>query len=90
MRYWVGIDVGKEFHRLCVLDEEGEVVLSERVGASERELEAALSRIAKLGSDERIVGSGSPNCSLAGESGALIAGALVSFVGESVGGPPAS
>jgi predicted NBD/HSP70 family sugar kinase len=48
MRYWVGIDVGKIFHWICVLDEEGEVVLSERVGASEEELDAVLSRTAEL------------------------------------------
>ncbi len=54
MRYWVRIDVGKVFHWICVLDEEGEVVLSERVGASEEELDAVLSRIAELGG-ERVV-----------------------------------
>jgi hypothetical protein len=33
MRYWVGFDVGKAFHWLYVLDEEGEEVLSRRVEA---------------------------------------------------------
>lgn len=55
MRYWVGIDVGKVFHWICVLDEEGEVVLSERVGASEEELDAVLSRTAELLGGERVV-----------------------------------
>ena len=54
MRYWVGIDVGKIFHCICVFDEEGEVVLSERVGASEEALDAVLSRTAELGG-ERVV-----------------------------------
>ena len=45
MRYWVGFDVGKAFHWLCVLDEEGEEVLSRRVEATEEDLEAACSEI---------------------------------------------
>ncbi len=49
MRYWVGFDVGKAFHWLCVLDEEGEEVLSRRVEATEEDLEAALSEVAQLG-----------------------------------------
>ena len=51
MRYWVGFDVGKAFHWLCVLDEEGEEVLSRRVEATEEDLEAALSKIAQLGGE---------------------------------------
>jgi hypothetical protein len=51
MRYWVGFDVGKASHWLCVLDEEGEMILSERVGATEKEIEAALSKIVGLGGD---------------------------------------
>jgi hypothetical protein len=39
VRYWVGFDVGKAFHWVCVLDEEGEVILSRRVEATERDLE---------------------------------------------------
>ncbi len=51
MRYWVGFDVGKAFHWVCVLDEEGEVVLSRRVEATERDLLACLEEIAALGGD---------------------------------------
>jgi transposase len=53
--HWVGFDVGKAFHWLSVLDEEGEEVLSRRVEASEEDLEAACSEIAALGG-ERTVG----------------------------------
>jgi transposase len=55
MRYWVGLDVGKVSHWVCVLDEEGEEVLSRRVEASEADLEAACSEIERLGG-ERAVG----------------------------------
>ena len=49
MRYWVGFDVGKAFHWVCVLDEEGEEVLSRRVEATEEDLEAACSEIEASG-----------------------------------------
>lgn len=55
MRYWVGFDVGKAFHWVCVLDGEGEEVLSRRVEAAEEDLEAACSEIEALGG-ERAVG----------------------------------
>jgi transposase len=56
MRYWAGFDVGKAFHWLCVLDDEGEVVLSRRVEATEEDIEAACSQIQDLGSlQERAV-----------------------------------
>ena len=55
MRYWVGFDVGKAFHWLCVLDDEGEEVLSRRVEATEEDLEAACKEIAGLGG-QRTVG----------------------------------
>ncbi len=57
MRHYVGFDVGKDAHWACVLDEEGEVVLSRRVEATEEALEAACSEIATLGvAEERVVG----------------------------------
>src|SRR5215207_6219654 len=57
MRYYVGFDVGKGAHWACVLDEEGEVILSRRIEATEEALEALCSEIAALGvSDERVVG----------------------------------
>jgi transposase len=55
MRYWVGFDVGKAFHWLCVLDEVGEEVLSRRVEATEEDLEASCSELERLGG-ERTVG----------------------------------
>ena len=55
--YWVGFDVGKAFHWMCVLDGEGKVILSRRVDATEDQMEAALSEIAALGTiEERMVG----------------------------------
>jgi transposase len=51
MRYWVGFDVGKGFHWVCVIDAEGVEVLSRRVEATEEDLEAALSQIARLGGE---------------------------------------
>ena len=48
MRYWVGFDVGKAFHWLCVLDEEGEEVLSRKVEATEEDLEASCSELERL------------------------------------------
>ncbi len=54
--HWIGFDVGKAFHWMCVLDGEGEVILSRRVDATEEQLEAALSEIAELGNtEERMV-----------------------------------
>ncbi|MBA3389932.1 MAG: IS110 family transposase [Rubrobacter sp.] len=56
MRLWVGFDVGKAFHWVCVLDDEGEVLLSRRVEAEERDIETCCEEIAALGrSDERLV-----------------------------------
>ncbi len=54
MRYWVGFDVGKASHWMCVVDEEGEVIVSGRVEANEKELEAALSMIAELGGEHTV------------------------------------
>jgi transposase len=51
MRYWVGFDVGKAFHWVCVLDEEGEEVLSRRVEAMEEDLEASCSELERLGGE---------------------------------------
>ena len=51
MTFWVGFDVGKAFHWVCVLDGEGEEVLSRRVEATEEDLEAACSEIAALGGE---------------------------------------
>jgi transposase len=57
MRHYVGFDVGKGSHWACVLHEEGEVILSRRVEATEEALEAACKEIATLGdADERVVG----------------------------------
>lgn len=57
MRYWIGFDVGKRFHWLCVLDQEGDVVFSKRIDATEERLEAACLEIAALGeAQERVIG----------------------------------
>jgi hypothetical protein len=57
MRYWIGFDIGKRFHWLCVLDQDGDVVFSKRVDATEERLEAACSEIAALGeAQERVIG----------------------------------
>ena len=53
MRYWAGFDVGKAFHWLCILDDEGEVLLSRRVEATEKDIEAACSQIQALGSPQK-------------------------------------
>jgi hypothetical protein len=55
VRFWVGFDVGKAFHWICVLDGEGEEVLSRRVEATEEDLEAVCSEVERLGG-ERTVG----------------------------------
>ena len=55
--HWIGFDVGKAFHWICVLDGEGKVILSRRVDATEEQLEDALSEIAAFGTtEERMVG----------------------------------
>ena len=51
----VSFDVGKAFHWVCVLDGEGEEVISRGVEAAEEDLEAACSQIEALGG-ERTVG----------------------------------
>jgi hypothetical protein len=57
VRYWVGFDVGKAFHWVCVLNEEGEVVLSRKVEATERGLEACREELAAFGDpSERRIG----------------------------------
>ena len=52
---WVGFDVGKAVHWVCVLDEDGNRVLSRRVQSTEEDIEAVLSEIEKLGG-KRMVG----------------------------------
>ena len=54
MRYWVGFDVGKAFHWVCILDDEGEVVISRRVEATERDLEDCCEEITALGGERRV------------------------------------
>ena len=52
--HWIGFDVGKAFHWVCVLDDEGEEMLSRRVEATEEDLEAACSEIEALGEDRAV------------------------------------
>ncbi|HYQ82777.1 MAG TPA: transposase [Rubrobacter sp.] len=57
MRHYVGFDVGKGAHWACVLDEQGEVILSRRIEATEEALEVACKERATLGdTDERVIG----------------------------------
>lgn len=49
------------FHWACVLGEEGEVVLSRKIEATEERMEETLSEIAELGGpNERVVGKDIP------------------------------
>lgn len=43
--HWVGFDVGKACHWLCVLDDAGEVLLHRQVDVTQGEIEAALAEI---------------------------------------------
>lgn len=54
MRYWIGFDVGKAFHWAVVLDDEGEVILSRRVEATEQDIEGCCEEIAALGGERRV------------------------------------
>ncbi len=54
MQYWVGFDVGKAFHWVCVLDGEGEVVFSRKVEATERDIEDCCEEIVALGGERRV------------------------------------
>lgn len=51
VRFWVGCDVAKAFHWVCILDDEGEVVLSRKVEATEKDLGVLCSEIARLGGE---------------------------------------
>ncbi len=73
MAFWVGFDVGKTFHWVCVLDEDGEVVLSRRIQANEEDVQRACTEIAAFGDpDERKVG-----IDLVGGPAALLEAALL-------------
>lgn len=52
--YWVGFDVAKAFHWVSVVDDEGNEVLSRRVEATEEDLDALCSEIARLGGERRV------------------------------------
>lgn len=53
-RVWVGVgvDVGKEHHWACALDDEGQVLVSRRVANDETDILALLGSIADLNADE--------------------------------------
>jgi len=46
---WAGVDVGKEFHWVCVVDEAGVVVLSRKLANDEQPIRALLAEIDALG-----------------------------------------
>jgi transposase len=50
---WAGVDVGKEYHWVCVVDHTGAVVLSRRVGNDEQSIRALIGEIDSLA--ERVV-----------------------------------
>jgi transposase len=54
VKLWVGFDVGKASHWVCVLDEEGEAVLSRRVKATEQDMEECFSEIESLGGERTV------------------------------------
>jgi transposase len=45
---WVGIDVGKTHHWVCVVDADGKVLLSVKIGNDEAEVVALLAQVASL------------------------------------------
>lgn len=45
---WVGIDVGKTHHWVCIVDANGKVLLSIKIGNDEAEIVALLARVALL------------------------------------------
>ncbi|WP_372457230.1 IS110 family transposase [Mycobacterium intracellulare] len=45
---WVGIDVGKTHHWVCVVDADGKVLLSVKIGNDEAEIVALLAQVASL------------------------------------------
>jgi transposase len=45
---WVGIDVGKTHHWVCVVDPDGKVLLSVKIGNDEAEIVALLAQVASL------------------------------------------
>ena len=52
MALWVGFDVGKTFHWVCVLDECGKVVLSRRIQANEEVVQRACAEITAFGDSD--------------------------------------
>jgi len=45
---WVGIDVGKTHHWVCVVDTDGKVLLSVKIGNDETEIVALLAQVVSL------------------------------------------
>jgi transposase len=54
VKYWVGFDVAKAFHWATVVDDEGNEVFSRRVEATEEDLAALCSELARLGGERRV------------------------------------
>ncbi|MCP2314677.1 Transposase [Nocardia amikacinitolerans] len=52
-RIWVGIDVGKASHHVCVMDETGKVCWSGKLGNDQRAIEAVIERARKTGIEVR-------------------------------------
>lgn len=48
-RVWIGIDVGKAAHHVCVVDEDGKMCWSRRVGNDQRAIESIIDRARDAG-----------------------------------------
>ncbi|MBF6541212.1 transposase, partial [Nocardia farcinica] len=44
---WVGIDVGKQMHHACAVDESGKTVFSQKLGNDQAAIEALIGRAAQ-------------------------------------------
>ncbi|MDE1675382.1 IS110 family transposase [Nocardia gipuzkoensis] len=46
-KIWVGIDVGKQSHHACAVDETGKTMFSQKLGNDQAAIEAVIARAAK-------------------------------------------
>ena len=52
-RVWVGVDIGKSHHWVCVIDGEGKVLLSRKVGNDHGELADLVQSVAAAAQQEQ-------------------------------------
>ena len=48
---WAGVDVGKTHHWICVINADGEVVLSVKIGNDEAQIAAVITKVNRLAED---------------------------------------